>query len=67
MRQKLFHHNKLAGDLPASGFSLSLQEIWEKIKKDRDLDIPSIKVMVATVSCEEIVNEKYSAFAANEV
>ncbi|XP_021827145.1 protein ROOT HAIR DEFECTIVE 3-like [Prunus avium] len=67
MRQKLFHHNKLAGDLPASGFSLSLQEIWEKIKKDRDLDIPSIKVMVATVSCEEIANEKYSAFAANEL
>ncbi|PQQ04604.1 protein ROOT HAIR DEFECTIVE 3 homolog 1-like [Prunus yedoensis var. nudiflora] len=70
MRQKFFHHNKLAGDrqavVPASGFSLSLQEIWEKIKKDRDLDIPSIKVMVATVRCEEIANEKYSAFAANE-
>ncbi|XP_021827160.1 protein ROOT HAIR DEFECTIVE 3 homolog 1-like isoform X2 [Prunus avium] len=70
MRQKFFHHNKLAGDrqavVPASGFSLSLQEIWEKIKKDRDLDIPSIKVMVATVRCEGIANEKYSAFAANE-
>ncbi|CAB4272397.1 unnamed protein product [Prunus armeniaca] len=70
MRQKFFHHNKLAGDrqavVPASGFSLSLREIWEKIKKDRDLDIPSIKVMVATVRCEEIANEKYSAFAANE-
>ncbi|XP_016648893.1 PREDICTED: protein ROOT HAIR DEFECTIVE 3 homolog 1-like [Prunus mume] len=70
MRQKFFHHNKLAGDrqavVPASGFSLSLQEIWEKIKKHRDLDIPSIKVMVATVRCEEIANEKYSAFAANE-
>ncbi|CAB4302916.1 unnamed protein product [Prunus armeniaca] len=70
MRQKFFHHNKLAGDrqavVPASGFSLSLREIWEKIKKHRDLDIPSIKVMVATVRCEEIANEKYSAFAANE-
>lgn len=47
MRQK-FIHNELAGDrqavVPASGFSLSLQEIWEKIKKNRDLDIPSIKV-----------------------
>ncbi|KAL6285483.1 hypothetical protein ACE6H2_009873 [Prunus campanulata] len=70
MRRKFFHHNKLAGDrqavVPASGFSLSIQEIWEKIKKDRDLDIPSIKVMVATVRCEEIANEKYSDFAANE-
>ncbi|ONI15561.1 hypothetical protein PRUPE_3G049700 [Prunus persica] len=69
MRQK-FIHNELAGDrqavVPASGFSLSLQEIWEKIKKNRDLDIPSIKVLVATVRCEEIANEKYSAFAANE-
>ncbi|XP_021827159.1 protein ROOT HAIR DEFECTIVE 3 homolog 1-like isoform X1 [Prunus avium] len=70
MRQKFFHENKLAGDqqavVPAAGFSLSLQEIWEKIKKDRDLDIPCIKVMVATVRCEEIANEKYSAFVANE-
>ncbi|CAL8131473.1 unnamed protein product [Prunus armeniaca] len=69
--EKFFHHNKLAGDrqavVPASGFSLSSQEIWEKIKEDRDLDIPSIKVMVATVLCEEIADEKYSAFAANEL
>ncbi|KAK9055677.1 hypothetical protein SSX86_026762 [Deinandra increscens subsp. villosa] len=60
----------LAGDrqgvVPASGFSFSAQQIWKVIKENRDLDLPAHKVMVATVRCEEIANEKYSAFAKNK-
>lgn len=69
-----FHHSiapgGLAGDrrgvVPASGFSFSAQHIWQVIKENRDLDLPAHKVMVATVRCEEIGNEKYAAFSANE-
>lgn len=60
----------LAGDrrgvIPASGFSFSAQKIWEVIKQNKDLDLPAHKVMVATVRCEEIANEKYMLLANNK-
>ncbi|KZV51416.1 hypothetical protein F511_20580 [Dorcoceras hygrometricum] len=73
LRQRFFHSiapGGLAGDrrgvVPASGFSFSLQHIWKVIKENKDLDLPAHKVMVATVRCEEIANEKFSSFIANE-
>nr|GMD76157.1 protein ROOT HAIR DEFECTIVE 3 [Ipomoea batatas] len=74
LRQQFFHSIELgwlAGDrravVPASGFSFSAQQIWKIIKENKDLDLPAHKVMVATVRCEEIFNEKYTAFSANEL
>ncbi|RXH67385.1 hypothetical protein DVH24_027532 [Malus domestica] len=73
-KEQRFYHSiapgGLAGDrrgvVPASGFSFSAQQIWKVIKENKDLDLPAHKVMVATVRCEEIANEKYAAFAGNE-
>jgi hypothetical protein len=60
----------LAGDrrgvVPASGFSFSSQHFWKVIKENKDLDLPAHKVMVATVRCEEIGNEKLASFTADE-
>ncbi|TVU30023.1 hypothetical protein EJB05_21625 [Eragrostis curvula] len=60
----------LAGDrrgvVPASGFSFSSQQFWKVIKENKDLDLPAHKVMVATVRCEEIGNEKVATFTADE-
>ncbi|XP_044508559.1 protein ROOT HAIR DEFECTIVE 3 homolog 2-like isoform X5 [Mangifera indica] len=60
----------LAGDgrgvVPASGFSFSVQQIWKRIKDSKDLDLPSHKVMVAIVRCEEIANEKLHRLFADE-
>ncbi|MCO5586652.1 hypothetical protein L7F22_040594 [Adiantum nelumboides] len=60
----------LAGDrravVPGSGFPFSTQEIWKVIKENKDLDLPAHKVMVATVRCEEIGNEKLMELAADE-
>ncbi|KAL6972721.1 hypothetical protein U1Q18_026894 [Sarracenia purpurea var. burkii] len=60
----------LAGDrtgvVPASGFSFSAEQIWKIIKENKDLDLPAHKVMVATVRCEEIANEKLASFVTNE-
>ncbi|KAL6200121.1 hypothetical protein ACLB2K_029903 [Fragaria x ananassa] len=50
------------GNVPASAFSLSAQNVWEAIKKDRDLDLPTHKVMLANVRCEEILNDKLNKF-----
>ncbi|KAM7510772.1 hypothetical protein LguiB_009647 [Lonicera macranthoides] len=47
---------------PSSGFSLSVQDIWKKIKEDEDLDLPSRRVMVATVRCEQIADQILSSF-----
>ncbi|CAL5375945.1 unnamed protein product [Camellia sinensis] len=73
LRQRFFHSiapGGLAGDrrvvVPASGFCFSAQQIWKIIKENKDLDLPAHKVMVATVRCEEIANEKLSSFAGNE-
>ncbi|KAI9109573.1 hypothetical protein K1719_019627 [Acacia pycnantha] len=73
LRQRFQHSiapGGLAGDrrgvVPASDFSLRAQQIWKIIKENKDLDLPAPKVMVATVRCEEIANEKYAAFIANE-
>ncbi|KAJ0698960.1 putative P-loop containing nucleoside triphosphate hydrolase [Helianthus annuus] len=73
LRQRFYHSiapGGLAGDrqgvVPASGFSFSSEQIWKVIKENRDLDLPAHKVMVATVRCEEIANEKYSAFVTNK-
>ncbi|EYU45854.1 hypothetical protein ABFS82_04G096500 [Erythranthe guttata] len=73
LRQRFFQSiapGGLAGDrrgvVPASGFSFSAQQIWKVIKENKDLDLPAHKVMVATVRCEEIANEKFSSFIANE-
>ncbi|KAG0490154.1 hypothetical protein HPP92_007017 [Vanilla planifolia] len=73
LRQRFFHSiapGGLAGDrrgvVPASGFSFSAQQIWNVIKENKDLDLPAHKVMVATVRCEEIANEKISSFSNKE-
>ncbi|CAK7336936.1 unnamed protein product [Dovyalis caffra] len=73
LRQRFFHSispGGLAGDrrgvVPASGFSFSAQQIWKIIKENKDLDLPAHKVMVATVRCEEIANEKLSCLSCDE-
>ncbi|KAM0932498.1 putative P-loop containing nucleoside triphosphate hydrolase [Dioscorea sansibarensis] len=73
LRQRFFHSiapGGLAGDrrgvVAASAFALSAEEIWKVIKENKDLDLPAHKVMVATVRCEEIANEKFIRLTADE-
>lgn len=73
LRQRFSHSispGRLAGDrqgvVPASGFSFSAQQIWRVIKENKDLDLPAHKVMVATVRCEEIANDKLRRLSADE-
>ncbi|PIA39852.1 hypothetical protein AQUCO_02600364v1 [Aquilegia coerulea] len=73
LRQRFFHSiapGGLAGDrrgvVPASAFSFSAQQIWKVIRENKDLDLPAHKVMVATVRCEEIANEKFSHLTLDE-
>ncbi|CAL0301044.1 unnamed protein product [Lupinus luteus] len=73
LRQRFFHSimpGGLAGDrrgvVPASAFSISAQRIWKVIRENKDLDLPAHKVMVATVRCEEIANEKLSQLCSDE-
>lgn len=51
----------LAGDrsnsVPGTAFSLSTKKLWQTIKENKDLDLPSHRVMVATVRCDQITKE----------
>ncbi|RDY08984.1 Protein ROOT HAIR DEFECTIVE 3-like 2, partial [Mucuna pruriens] len=74
LRQRFFHSivpGGLAGDrrgvVPASAFSISAQQIWKVIRENKDLDLPAHKVMVATVRCEEIANEKLNQLRSDKV
>ncbi|KAK4491519.1 hypothetical protein RD792_002270 [Penstemon davidsonii] len=73
LRQRFFHSissGGLAGDrrgvIPASGFSFSAEKIWKIIKENKDLDLPAHKVMVSTVRCEEIANEKFDQLVSDK-
>ncbi|KAL2341507.1 hypothetical protein Fmac_009447 [Flemingia macrophylla] len=73
LRQRFFHSispGGLAGDrrgvVPASAFSISAQRIWKVIRENKDLDLPAHKVMVATVRCEEIANEKLNQLRSDK-
>lgn len=73
LRKRFFHSiapGGLAGDrrgvVPGSGFCFSAQKIWQVIRENKDLDLPAHKVMVATVRCEEIANEKLSGLVCDK-
>jgi len=75
LRQRFYHSIEpggLAADrrgvVPASGFCLSAAlQIWKVIRENKDLNLPAHKVMVATVRCEEIANEKLRHFFSDKV
>ncbi|KAL7191396.1 hypothetical protein ACSBR2_023466 [Camellia fascicularis] len=54
------------GVADGSSFSCNAQLLWKKIKEDKDLDLPDHKIMVATVRCEQIANEKFESFVTSE-
>ncbi|XP_071938197.1 protein ROOT HAIR DEFECTIVE 3-like isoform X2 [Coffea arabica] len=51
-----------AGSTPASGFADYAKKIWDKIKEDKDLDLPHYRIMVAEIRCNAIAEEKYQSF-----
>ncbi|XP_066338286.1 protein ROOT HAIR DEFECTIVE 3 homolog 2-like isoform X1 [Miscanthus floridulus] len=73
LRQRFYHSTALGGlaadrrgVVPASGFCLSALQIWKVIRENKDLNLPAHKVMVATVRCEEIANEKLKNFLSDK-
>ncbi|KAJ6375225.1 hypothetical protein OIU77_000242 [Salix suchowensis] len=70
LRQRFISPTGLTGDKneaePASGFLVRAEKIWKTIKDNKDLDLPALKVMVATVRCEEIAKEKLRQFTIDD-
>ncbi|XP_040368135.1 protein ROOT HAIR DEFECTIVE 3 homolog 2 [Rosa chinensis] len=54
------------GVVPASGFSFSAQQIWKQIKENKDLDLPSLNVMVANFRCDDIAKQKFDELTKNQ-
>lgn len=49
-------------DIPADGFGHYLEQIWETIQANKDLDLPTQKEMLAMFRCDEISSEAYASF-----
>eukprot|EP00871_Galdieria_phlegrea_P000175 jgi/Galph1/1158/GphlegSOOS_G5738.1 len=57
-KQSIFHpeYRRLVA---ADGFTTYAYNIWETIRSNKEVDIPSQREMLATVRCEEIAEEAY--------
>ncbi|KAK9765237.1 Dynamin-like GTPase that mediates homotypic ER fusion [Basidiobolus ranarum] len=55
---KSYYHKMI----PADGFSVFLQAIWEKIVTNRDLDLPTQRELLAQYRCDEIANSVFNVF-----
>ncbi|XP_077226523.1 protein ROOT HAIR DEFECTIVE 3 homolog 2-like isoform X1 [Tasmannia lanceolata] len=72
LRRRLFHsidQGRLARDrrdVTTSDFSFSAQHIWKAIRENKDLDLPAHKVIISTVRCDEIADEKLSRLTSSE-
>ncbi|KAL1919515.1 uncharacterized protein VTP21DRAFT_2208 [Calcarisporiella thermophila] len=48
--------------VPADGFHVYAQNIWEKIISNKDLDLPTQQELLAQYRCDEILNAAFDAF-----
>eukprot|EP01097_Dermamoeba_algensis_P004264 TRINITY_DN2817_c0_g1_i1.p1 TRINITY_DN2817_c0_g1~~TRINITY_DN2817_c0_g1_i1.p1 ORF type:complete len:493 (-),score=129.63 TRINITY_DN2817_c0_g1_i1:582-2060(-) len=53
---------KHEADIPADGFPQYALKVWETIKDNKELDIPSQKEMLAIYRCDEISDTTFQAF-----
>ncbi|KAK9363259.1 RHD3/Sey1 [Lipomyces starkeyi] len=54
---KSYHRN-----VPADGWSIYAQNVWEQIELNKDLDLPTQQVLVARFRCEEIAAQAWERF-----
>ncbi len=48
--------------IPADGFAMFAQKIWETILENKDLDLPTQREILATFRCDEISAQAFAAF-----
>lgn len=52
--------------LPGDAFALSMGNLWDIIKSQKDLNLPAHKVMVANIRCSEILNDQLRALREDQ-
>jgi len=52
--------------IPGSGFALDLGNMWDMINKNRDINIPAHRILVAQMRCGQVAREQAEAFQASE-
>ena len=53
--------------IPAPGLSTSMREIWSVVKANKDLDLPTHRVMVATVRCAQIAEDAMETLVRSNI
>ena len=54
--------NHFKSDIPSDGFPTFAGQIWDVIKSNRDLDLPTQREALATFRCEDISDELLNSF-----
>ncbi|XP_062018290.1 protein ROOT HAIR DEFECTIVE 3 homolog 2-like isoform X1 [Rosa rugosa] len=54
------------GVIPGDAFSFSSQKIWEEIKTNKELNLPSIKVLAANFMCENMAKKKFNQLISSK-
>ncbi|GIL94426.1 hypothetical protein Vretimale_620 [Volvox reticuliferus] len=52
--------------LPGDTFGLSIRNIWDVIRAQKDLNLPAHKVMVANIRCQEILEDQLRSFIEDQ-
>ena len=60
---KYLWNKSYTNDVAADDFNIYAKNIWEAVKENKDLDIPSQKEMLAMFRCEELANVAFEEFS----
>ena len=52
--------------VPGAALALDMQNMWETITKNRDINIPAHRILVAQMRCGQVAREQAEAFVSSE-
>jgi hypothetical protein len=53
----LFPHDAESKNVPMDGLPIFIDKTWEKIKSQKELNLPDQRIMVANLRCNELKEE----------
>eukprot|EP01088_Endostelium_zonatum_P001019 TRINITY_DN11299_c0_g1_i1.p1 TRINITY_DN11299_c0_g1~~TRINITY_DN11299_c0_g1_i1.p1 ORF type:complete len:805 (+),score=234.74 TRINITY_DN11299_c0_g1_i1:47-2416(+) len=61
-KERIFFNNSLKKDVPADGWAIYAEKIWEVISESKDLDLPTQKELLAMFRCDEISAQSFNRY-----
>jgi hypothetical protein len=66
VRKYLLDHSKkkeiIKDNIPIKDFPLYMQNLWQTIEQDKDINLPQEKILLSNMRCHEIQKKVYEDF-----